>query len=440
MILHRVGCFQMMVKATKETSSTNSASSAMEIKGFPLTIWILGLMMFLINLSFVMVYSFSGLYLKSFLGVSTVWIGILEGAAEASSYAMKLFSGVFSDSLKKRKPVMVLGYFLSVFSRPLIAVADSFSLVFASRLMERFGNGIQATPRDAMVADIAHKKRIGASFGLKRSLGTAGSFFGAVCGYFAMKYTNDYHTVFWLSTIPAFIAFAVLIFFVKEPKKAVSSSLSSALEENAVSKNKKRFTLKNFRFLGKTFWILMLINAVFMLARVNETFLILYSYGHFALAKEYAPTVMMAFNIGWCVSSFPVGVIADRVNRYWFLAIGIILLILSDLVLAIAPSKLFFFLGVFLWGVQYGMTQNVFVSLITEIVPAHLRGTGFGCYYIITALSAFCADSIAGKISHHHGEMYAFVASGIVASASLLLFLSLMGRSKSILSINGDSK
>jgi len=195
----------------------NQKSEKENIPPMPRTVWVLGSMMFLINLSFVMIYSFSGIYLKTLLGVTTVWIGFLEGMAEAASYAMKLFSGMFSDYIGRRKPIMIFGYMLSVFSRPLLAIASSFGLVFAARLMERLGNGIQATPRDAMVADVAHRKRIGASYGLKRSLGTAGSFFGAVCGILAMIWThNNYQHVFWLATIPAFIAFFILLFFVKE--------------------------------------------------------------------------------------------------------------------------------------------------------------------------------------------------------------------------------
>ena len=160
--------------------STNT--SAKPVQPIPQTVWTLGWMMFLINLSYVMIYSFSGIYLKTLLGVSMGLIGLLEGLAEAASFAMKLVSGMFSDFLRRRKPVMIFGYMLSVFSRPILAISNSFALVLTARIMERLGNGIQATPRDAMVADVAPPKRIGASYGLKRSLATAGSFFGGVCG------------------------------------------------------------------------------------------------------------------------------------------------------------------------------------------------------------------------------------------------------------------
>ncbi len=405
-------------------------NTAKPLQPIPQTVWTLGWMMFLINLSYVMIYSFSGIYLKTLLGVSMGLIGLLEGLAEASSFFMKLASGMFSDYLRRRKPVMIFGYMLSVFSRPLLAISGSFALVLTARIMERLGNGIQATPRDAMVADVAPPKRIGASYGLKRSLATAGSFFGGVCGILAMMATgDDYQMVFWIASIPAMIAFSILLFVVKEPKKFDHPAVSAEAPMPA-PKRRQRIQLSQFPLLGQSFWLLMAVNAIFMLSRMGETFLILHAHSNFGLKITYAPVIMMIFNAGWCSASYPVGVVADRMNRYWFLAIGIIFIVLADLVLASATSLPFLFIGVALWGIQYGITQNIFISLIAETVPEDLRGTGFGCYYVICAISALICDTCAGSIAHHYGEARVFIASGIVALMSLLALILIMGYKK----------
>ena len=140
----------------------------------------------------------------------------------------------------------------------------------------------------------------------------------------------------------------------------------------------------------------------------------------------------MLFNAGWCISSYPVGVLADRMNRYWFLAGGIICIVLADLILANASSLGVFWVGVLFWGIQYGVTQNIFISLIAENVPENLRGTGLGCYYILSALSLLIADTCAGSIAHHYGESSAFFASGIVALISLLILIFFMGHKKKV--------
>ena len=391
----------------------------------PKTIWVLGFMMFLMNLSYVMVYSFRGIYLKSILGTSTTLVGLLEGIIEATSYLMKLFSGIITDLMQRRKPLIVIGYVLSILSRPMMASCQTFWVVFTASLMERLGNGIQAPARDAIVADISPPGRIGASYGLKRSLATTGSFCGAVCGIVAMFLTNNnYQRIFLIASIPPLIAL-VILFYIKEPKPAHSAI--SAETPLPAPKRSYRFKWSNFRLLGKVFWGLMAVNAVFMAARVGETFLALHGSHNLNIPHRWIPTVMMAFNAGWCLSSYPVGVFADRMNRYWFLISGIIILVLSSLILAHSTQMWVFFTGVFLWGIQYGMTQNIFVSIIAESVPENLRGTAFGVYYIICATCAFFADTLAGFIAQNYGEPRAFLTSsfiGLISLLSLIVFLS----------------
>lgn len=385
--------------------------------------------MFLANLSFIMIYSYIGIYMKS-LGVTMGWIGVIEGAAEGCSYLMKLFSGMISDYLRRRKPVMLVGYSMIMMSRLVFSFAASFSPIFFARLLERIGNGVQSTPRDTMVADVSPSNKIGASYGIKRTLAQAGSLGGALCAMGALVWAQgDYQTVFQIAAIPAVVAFLILTFLIHEPKKFVHSALSS---EIPLPQERKRTALhlSNLWELGAPFWVLMALVAVFMLSRFGETFLTLHAYTNFNLAPHYAPTIMLVFNAGWCISSYPVGALADRMNRYLFLAMGIVFLILADHFLQSATSLFWVYLGCFFWGIQYGVTQNIFLSLIVEKVPSHLRGTGFGCYYIICAFSASIADFIAGFVSEKYGQPTAFFVSSVIAMISLLFLIVIIGYRK----------
>ncbi len=391
------------------------------------TVWKIGWMMFLINLSFVMGYSYIAIYMDS-LGVAMAWIGVAEGIAEASSYIMKLFSGMLSDYFRRRKPLMVVGYSLILSSRILFGFANSLMPIFAGRLGERIGNGIQSTPRDTMVADVVPAKRIGAAYGLKRALSQGGAFLGAIVAMFAMRFfDNDIQSVFQAAVVPAILAYGILIFFIKEPKRFNHSAVSA---EIPLPEEKRRhpISLKNLPLLGKSFWMLMLVAAIFMLSRFSESFLCLYAHKAFGLPKENVPLVMMVFNAAWCLTVYPVGRMADRMNRYWFLIIGILFLVLADMVLANATSLTMVWIGIAFWGVQYAITQNIFLSLIAEIVPEDLRGTGFGCYSVICAISEyFACHLIAGVVSENFGQARMFLASGVIAVFSLLVLIVIMG-------------
>ena len=103
----------------------------------PASIWALGLATFLINVSSVIVFGLSAVYMKTILGVGTGWIGLLEGVVEAGAYATKVFSGVFSDYLRRRKAIMIWGFAFATLARPLLAVSSSFGAVFTARLLQK---------------------------------------------------------------------------------------------------------------------------------------------------------------------------------------------------------------------------------------------------------------------------------------------------------------
>lgn len=395
----------------------------------PRGVWIIGGMMFLINLSYVMMYSLSAVYLKTVVGVNTGLIGLLEGAVEAASYAAKLLSGVISDYFRKRKFIMVIGYAMMVLSRPILAMSASFGVVSLARMMERVGNGIQATPRDALVGDIAPPHRRGACFGLKRSLGTAGSFFGGIVAMLAMMYTaNNFRQVFWIATIPAAMAIMILIAFIKEPKHHAHPQKLDP--QSGIKPTRQPIHWSDLPKLGKHYWMLMIVIFMFMLARFSETLLMLHANQNYGLSETYVPVIMMLYNITYSLSSYPLASLSDRMNRYAFLAFGILVLVLADIVLFTAPNLWVMFFGVALWGLQIGIIQSVSAALVIDIVPGHLRGTALGFYYLISALASIIAGWGAGSIAEYHGEGAAFFASSIVGVMAVLILLAFMPTSR----------
>jgi MFS family permease len=309
------------------------------------------------------------------MSVSAVWIGLLEGAIEATSFLIKLFSGILSDYFKRRKNIMLIGYALTVISKPLLGMSSGYGAIFTSRIIERVGNGMQGTPRDALVGDVAPANHRGACYGLQRSLGIIGSFLGTLIAIAIMFFSNNnFRLVFMLATIPATIALTILYFAVKEPKHAHYAT------DIKIDKHTERHPIhwKDFPRLGKEFWSLMIVVAIFMLARVSETFIVLSAHKNLGLPQTYGPIIMTFYNITYCLCSYPIGLISDRIGRYKLLIVGISTFMIADLFIALAPNLYTLFIGVFFWGCQMGISQNIFASLVADLVPEDLRGTGFG--------------------------------------------------------------
>ena len=186
----------------------------------PRGIWALGLVSMFMDISSEMIHALLPIYMVTILGTSVLTVGFIEGLAEATASITKIFSGALSDWLGKRKLLAAIGYGLAAFTKPIFPLAQTVGWLVAARFIDRVGKGIRGAPRDALVADIAPPDLRGASFGLRQSLDTIGAFVGPLAAIALMTLSSDnFRFVFWIAVIPAFIAFALMVFGVDEPKK-----------------------------------------------------------------------------------------------------------------------------------------------------------------------------------------------------------------------------
>ncbi|MCX7338234.1 MAG: MFS transporter [Alphaproteobacteria bacterium] len=386
----------------------------------PRSIWAIGVASLLLNVSTSIIFGLSAVYMAT-LGVSSGWISLLEGFVEASSYAIKVLSGILSDYLMRRKLIMVWGFWIATLARPVIALSSTFGAASAARLLDRVGNGIQATPRDALVADLSPDDIKGTCFGLRQSLTTAGSFLGGIIAIVAMVLTSEnFHLVFWIATIPAVLAAIILVIAVKEPEHPETIDTK---EPTKKTHSRHPITWKDIPHLGGTYWLLMIVVGVFMLARVSEAMLLLHAHLNFDLSAKYAPVIMILYNGANSLVSYPIGRLSDRLDRQFLLGIGFVVLIVADVLLGWATNLPLMMVGVVLWGVQIGITQSMFLALVADTVPHDLRGTGFGFYYLISSVSIVLSNSMGAFVAHNFGEGAIFMASSVIACGALVLLM-----------------
>lgn len=396
-----------------------TAHHSKEPHTIPKTVVSLGWAMMCACLSYVMTLGVFALYLKS-IGHSQTSIGFLEGLFEAISFFVKLCSGVISDMLRNRKGMILLGYAFLVVSPPTVALSTSALGACVGRALNRIGNGIYSVPRDALVGDVAPKHMRGQCFGLNRSMGTIGSIMGGVIAFGAMHYFNcGFKAIFALAGISVLIGLLIIIFSVKDSYAEPAPSTTPLMPQ-------QKFKLSDLRELGWDYALVMCVAVVFWLSRIEEAFMPLYANLHFNLSLSYIPLIMTVYNVTYTLSSYPIGILADRTNRVVFLGIGIVILILADLSFFAATTMTEFWVGVILWGIQMGIAMNTFTTLIVDITPKKLHGTAFGCYYIICAICVIISNSSAGFISETWGNRYAYLVSAFIASLSLIILVLVM--------------
>lgn len=388
------------------------------LRRIPPGIWALGLVSMLMDISSEMIHSLLPVFMVTVLGTSVWVIGLIEGAAEATALMVKVFSGMLSDRWGKRKPLAILGYGLGAVSKPLFALATSTGLVVTARLLDRIGKGIRGAPRDALVADLAPPELRGAAFGLRQSLDTVGAFLGPLLAIGLMLlWANDFRAVFWVAIIPAFLAVGLLVFGVHEPERP-----AHATRTNPISK-------QNPKRLSAAYWWVVMIGAVFTLARFSEAFLVLRALEG-GLPAAYTPLVLIAMNVIYAAGAYPFGRLSDSTSHTKLLAWGLVMLIAADALLAWSNHWAWVWSGIALWGLHMAMTQGLMAAMVAGTAPADLRGTAFGFFNLMSGVAMLVASGLAGLLWDQFGAAFSFAAGAGFSLLALVMIMSKKPRSE----------
>ena len=376
----------------------------------PRTVWALGFVSLFMDISSEIVHSLLPLFLTSTLGLSVALVGLVDGIAESTASIAKIFSGYISDRLRRRKPLILIGYGLGALSKPFFPMAEGLTLVLSARFADRVGKGIRGAPRDALIADVTPIEIRGRAYGLRQALDTVGAFLGPLLAV-ALMYllAGDMRAVFWIAVIPAGLAVLLVLFAVKEHTS-----------HDADSSARMPLRIQEITRLGKRFRAVLMIGTVFTLARFSEAFLILKASAD-GLPFALAPLVLVAMNIVYALGAYPAGALSDHFTSSRLLVFGAVTLLAADLVLAFSSNLYMTFLGIALWGLHMAVTQGLFAKLVAHHSPASLRASAFGVFNLVTGLALLCASVIAGVVWDYAGPTATFlIGAGFATLAALM--------------------
>jgi MFS family permease len=377
----------------------------------PRGVWVLGFVSMLMDISSEIIHSVLPLFLVGVLGLPVVAVGLIEGVAEATAQVTKAFSGALSDRIGKRKLLAVIGYGLAAATKPIFPLASGAGLILFARFVDRLGKGIRGAPRDALIADIVPEESRGAGFGLRQTLDSVGAVAGPLLAVGLLALTSDnFRAVMWAAVVPAVLCVVLLVKGVEEPAIA-----------KVPGPRPKMFHSPTLRALGAPFWALIAIATVLTLPRFSEAFLLL-RVSNLGLAVEFVPLVYVAMNVVYSLAAYPAGILSDAIGRRRLVAIGFLMLAISQAVLAGAEAPAAVFAGAALWGLHLALTQGIFAAMVADVAPAHLRGTGFGLFNMATGLALFAGSLIAGLLWDYFGPAAPFAVGTAVTVLSLIVY------------------
>jgi MFS family permease len=376
----------------------------------PRHIAILGIISFLTAMSSAMVYGLLPLFLVRVLHTTIASVGFIEGIAEATTSVTKIVSGIASDWLGRRKPIVLLGYALSAINKLLFPLAGDASSVLLARVIDRVGKGTRDAPRDAFLTDVTPMPIRGSGFGLRLAFYTSGFVAGPLTAMLLMRLSDDnFRFVFWVAVIPAALAIVVLLVALKEPPRRAALLLP-----------RLRVQRRDLTLFPVVFWWAIAIASLLSMARFSHAFLVLKAH-EMGIDDAFVPVTLVLMYVVYACAAYPFGVLADRFERRIQLGLGAVLLIIANVVLAGASVAWVLACGVTLWGMQMAVMQGLLSAVVADAAPEQLRGTAFGMFELAVGVATFAAG--AGALWMLGGSTLTFVTSAAVAAVVVLLLL-----------------
>lgn len=372
-------------------------------------VYALAVVSFLTDVSTEMIYPLLPVFLTTVLGASAGFIGIIEGAAESTAAFLKLASGWWSDRVRRRKPLVLLGYTIASVVRPFVAIAHSATQVLVVRVTDRVGKGVRTSARDALIAESVDPSVRGRAFGLHSAADNAGAVLGPLLAFAAITWwAADLRTVFWLAAIPGLLAVAVIIVAVKDVERTSAKHDGLHLREH----------------MGHRFWSVLGLIFLFTLGNSTDAFLLLRA-KQLGVPVAMAPILWALLNLVKTASNVPGGALSDRVGRRPMLVAGWLYYAAIYLLFAAATTAWHAWALFGAYGIYFGLTEGSERALVADIVPAARRGAAYGWYNLAIGIGALPASLIFGVLWDRSGSHVAFTfgASLSILAAVGLLFV-----------------
>ena len=421
-------------------------------RDIPRNVIVLGLVSLFTDVSSEMIYPLIPVFVAA-LGSGAIVLGVIEGVAETTASVLKLFSGIISDRIGKRKLLVVIGYSLSSLIRPFTGVvAAAWQIVFI-RMFDRVGKGIRTAPRDALIASSVDQRIRGKAFGFHRAMDHAGAVLGPLVAVITLvllvshlHITDTLVALRWtfiLAVIPGVLAVATALFFVKE------------MTDAGTTESAFRFSLKRFdgNFLRYLFVVVLFTlgnsSDAFLLFRVEEAisksgalYLLIADIPFLGdVAKAFGdlqtrtrlvdilflPLIWAFFHIIKVVFSTPLGSLSDRVGRKIVINIGwgIYALVYFGFALLDRLPGSWQIGGTFvlfaIYALYYAFSEGAEKAFVADVAGPELRGSAFGMYNFAVGLGALPASIIFGFLYGAFGAPAAFGTGAAIACISILL-------------------
>ena len=393
-----------------------SSLTAPRFAGVSRNVLALGVTSFFADVSGEMIYPLVPIFLTTVLGAPVAAVGLIEGVAEATASVVKVVSGVWSDRIGRRMPLVVAGYGIAAVAKLLLAAAFGWPMVLLARFVDRFGKGFRGSPRDTLIAESAVPEQRGRAFGFHRSMDTAGAVIGPLLALLLVAVLSDrMRLVFAIAVVPGVISVLALS-FVREPASAGPKPAKASATVSL-----------SLAGLDRQMLLFLVASLIFALGNSSDVFLILRAKS-FGLSTTAVVLAYVLYNFVYMGAALPAGIVSDRQGRRNVFIAGLVIFAVVYAGFAVAQQGFVVWPLFAAYGLYIALTDGVSKAFISDLVPAERRATVLGTYGTLTGIAALVASVVAGVLWDRVGVAAPFVVGAGAAAAAAVLMMVVLPR------------
>ncbi len=350
------------------------------------------------------------------MGVAAFWVGLIEGVSDGLSSFAKMASGYYTDKLRRRKPVAVIGYLITALGTASFGLATAAWHVLAARAFAWLGRGVRTPVRKALLAGAVTKETYGRAFGFERMMDTLGAIVGPATAFLLLGvFNHHYPTLFAVTLIPSLIAVALIAFAVREKERKPVPHVSFGERLRLLPPSFRKFLVAVGLFGAGDFahTLLILLATQKLTPELGAT-----------KAASFAVGLYVLHNVFYAGFAFIAGWLADRFRKSFVLAAGYALAAVMALLIVFLPLTVWTLGAIFiLGGVYVAIEETLEDSFCAELVGEEHHGMAFGTLATVNGVGDFLSSIIVGALWTAFGTSVAFSYSAVLFVAGALLLL-----------------
>jgi MFS family permease len=349
-----------------------------------------------------LLYPLLPIYLTAILGAPPAVVGAVEGAAEGAAALTKLAAGPLGDRFAKR-PLIAGGYGMAALGKVIVAAAGAWPGVLAGRVVDRLGKGVRGAPRDALLVAGIDESARGRVFGFHRAMDTFGAVVGPLLGLAGYELLDhQIAPLLWVAVVPAVLSVA-LVFLVTEKARS------------PVKTRTPLFT--RVRDLPGRYWRVTAVLVMFGLVNFPDALLLL-RLNEIGFSVVGVILAYVTYNAVYAISSYPAGLLADRIGRLPVFGIGLVFFAVGYTGLGLTTDPVSAWLLIGAYGLFTGCTDGVSKAWVSSLVGADLQGSAQGVFQGLSGFAVLGAGLWAGLLWGADGQLpllISGIAGGVFA-------------------------